>query len=632
MADDKPHWTTDPRQLWAYALTLDTAHGPRLAMDRACLRLGYSRPTIGGIVLDSASGQMLSQDGYDAFRSLGHSLTHEVIGAAAAQTVRPLQVKIVPSGGEPELIQQCEDASTAVNGILDGNDFLTDVAQRVVLDGMHCSVGFFKVAVDRVSGELEVTRVDPLLMRWPRDTGSDLFDIVEEQSIPRRRLLAAYKDDAKAIVAIKAAPTWTPQTIPGVEQSLGGSSSSDCIKALDAYAIKLGDKPGRHVVAIQGYVLEDDQYQYDVLPYVPYRWAWDFRGFEGVSLARIVAPYDVWSRELVRMNYEALKAAVPVIWQHETESAFEGITDLAYQRARYNGPQPPTIQVAGKVSQDVLAQIQNLRERAFAQAGVSLQAAQGQIPPGFKSAPAINAWSEVVNLRSLQEQQRYEGSYAGVGRLICLFAPDAYKGKAIHVRSPNMEYLRSVKFPNLGANKYRVQVLMTSGLPRTFSGRVEAIDFLKQLGAVKPGQEARMVEIPDLEAINAESQAPRKLAEAIVSGALDHKEPTYPKYGVPNIPELLAELLPLARARYQNALQNGKFSDEALATIHRVIRVAESMAEPPAPVGAPPGAVPGGPPASAGPGAPPPPGAAPPLDPASLPPVPVDVPPPPPPM
>jgi hypothetical protein len=626
MGDDKPHWTTDPAQLWAYAQMLETSHGPRLAMDRAMLRLGYSRPTLGGVAVDPASGLNLAQDAYDAFRSLGHSLTHEVVGAAAAQTVRPLQVKVVPSGGDPELIQQCEDASTAVNGILDGNNFLVDVAQRWVLDGLHCSVGFVKVAVDKMSGDLEVTRVDPLLMRWPRDVGTDLYDIVELQSVPRRRLLAAYKGNAKAIVAIKFAPTWTPQTVAGVEQSIGGSSSSDCIKVLDAYAVQLGDKPGRHVVAIQGYVLEDDEYLYDILPYAPYRWDWDFRGYEGVSLARTIAPYDVWSRELVRVHYESLKAGIPVIFEHESESAFEGLTDLPYQRARYNGAQPPTIQVAGKVSQDVVAQIQALRERAFAQAGVSLQAAQGQIPPGFKSAPSINAWSEVINLRSLQQQQRYEGSYGGVGKLICLFAPDAYKGRSIHIRSPNAEYLRSVKFPNLSANKYRVSVLMTSGLPRTFSGRVSAIETLKDLGAIKPGQEARMLEVPDLEAVNSEAMAPRKLAESIVSGALDPKEPTYPKYGVPNIPELIAELLPLARARYQHAMQNGNFSDEALATIHRVIRVAESLAAPPPPVGAPVGTE------TAQSAAGPSPAQVPPPDAAPLAPVPVDVPPPPPPM
>lgn len=614
MADDKPHWTTDPAQLWSYAQALETVHSPRLAMDRACLRLGYSRPTIvGGSSLDPASGQLLAQDAYDAFRNLGHSLTHEVVGAAAAQTVRPLQVKVVPSGGDPELIAQCEDASTAVNGVLDGNDFLVNTAQRWVMDGMHCSVGFVKVAVDRVSGDLEVTRVDPLLMRWPRDTGSDLYDIVELQSVPRRRLLAAYKDNPKALVAIKSAPTWTPQTVPGVEQSIGGTTSSDCIKVLDAYAIQLGDEPGRHVVAMQGYILENDDYGYDVLPYAPYRWDWDFRGYEGVSLARTVAPYDIWQRELVRMNYEALKAGVPVIFEHETESAFQGITDLAYQRVRYNGAKPPEIKVAGTVSQDVLAQIRDLRERGFAQGGVSMQAAQGQIPPGFKSAPAINAWSEVINLRSLQQQQRYEGAYATVGKLICLFGPDAYKGKSIHIRSPNAEYLRSVKFPNLAANKYRVQVLMTSALPRTFSGRVTAIETLKDLGAIKPGQEARFLEVPDLEAVNAEAMAPRKLAEAIVSGALSIKEPTYPRYGIPNIPELIAELLPLARARYQNALQNGKFSDEALATIHRVIRVAESLAAPPEP----PTPAPGPPGQGVAPGLPP--------ESAPLPPVPVPV-------
>lgn len=580
MADPKPHWVEKPETLWAYTEALESEMSSHLAMDRACLRLGYSRPQLGGQTLDPANGYLVPQDAYDAWRQLGHSLTHEVVGAAASQTVRPLQVKVVPSGGDPELIGQCEDASTATNGVLDGEDFLTGTAQRVVMDGLHCAVGWAKVAVDRTSGDLRVTRVDPLLMRWSL-TVDELYDAVEVQAVPRRRLLAAYKGNTKALAEIRDAPAWTPPTVQGVQQSTGGRNASDCVRVLEAFAVKLGDTPGRHVVALEKVVLESEPYDYDVLPYAPYRWDWDFRGFDGVSLARTVAPYDIWRRELVRMEYEALKACVPVVWENEGEEAFTGLTDLAYQRARYSGAKPPEVRIAGVVSQDVKAQKQELREAAYAQAGVSLQAAQGTVPPGFKSAPSINAWSEVVNLRSLQQQQRYEAWYGVVGRLICLFAPDAYKGRGVQVRSPNAEYLREVKFPNLAANKYRVQVLMTSGLPRTFSGRVSAIETLKDLGAIKPGQEARMLEVPDLEAVNAEAMAPRKLAESIVAGALNPKAPVYPVTGIPQIPELLAELVPLARARYMNALENGRFSPEALSTIHRVIRVAESLMAPP---------------------------------------------------
>lgn len=634
MGEPKAHWVDDPHRLWDYAADLDAAHQPRLQLDRACLRLGYSRPDLNATVLDPASGYMVKQSGYDAIRDLGHSLTHEVAGAAAAQICRPLQVKAVPSDRDYELINQCEEASTAANGILDGNDFLVGTAQRIVNDGLHCCVGFAKVSIDRSTGELDVTRVDPMLMRWPRDQGADLFDIVEIQSIPRRRLLADYADDPAAVAAIKAAPPWRPQSIQGVEDSSGYQVQSDCIKVLEAFAVKQGDTMGSHVMAIKGAVLPTRKgkngkpsydYDYDVLPYAPYRWSWDFRGFDGVSLARTVAPYDVWSRELVRMHYKALAANVPIIWKRVDESAFEGITDMPYQVGVYNGVEPPVVAIAGTVSQDVVAQIQALRERAFAQAGVSIQAAQGQIPPGFKSAPSINAWSEVVNLRSLQQQQQFEAFYAQVGKLVCLFAPDAYKGRKIGVRSPNAEYLRSVRFPNLSQNKYRVTVLMTSGLPRTFSGRVESIAALKTLGAVKPGTEARYLEVPDLEAVNGEALASRRLAESIVSAALN--EGTWPEFGIPNIPELLAELLPHARARYQRALDNGTYVPDHVAALHRIIRVTEALQAPPAP---PPGpdAAAGAPagqlalPPVPGPGAPPP--MLPPPPPPEAPPMPAD--------
>ena len=577
MAEESlPHWTVAPERLWQYATESDNAHQPRIQLDRACLRLTYERPQLSGYDFDRTTGNFYRRSGQQAFYEMGPSLTREVTGAAAANLCRQLQVKVQPSGADYELLGKCESASMAANGILEGSKYLVLTKQRAVMDALHCCVGAVKVYLDRATKELRIGRVDPLTLRWDRNQGAELFDILEIQAAPRRRLLAEWADNAKACALIKAAPAWQQPTIPGVEPPMTGKRS-DTIKLVEAFSAKIGKEKGLHAWAVEGGLLDEpEDYDEEILPYAFARYEWDFRGFEGVSLARIIGPYDIRNRRLSWMMDEAIKGCLPIVWEHVNEFAFEGLDDTAYQRGTYHGASPPEITIAGKTSPDVEREREQNRQRAYAEGGISYEMGRGTLPPGLKSAPSINAYSETVSLRQLNQQQRIEQLDADVGELICRFGG----GTKAALQSKGTDYLTEVEFPDLSKNKFRVTVLAGSALPRTLSGRIAAVESIVSLRPdLSPEQRGRMMDIPDVDALNNEQLAQRRLAEKIAGNALKNAE--WPEYGISNDPKLLAELLPLARAWMASAQDKGTYPPENLACLHRVIRVTESMVTPP---------------------------------------------------
>jgi hypothetical protein len=576
------HWVVEPKNLPQYTRDLEAVHVPRISLDRNCLRLTYERPQIAGYDFDSR-GQLYRRSGQQAFYDIGPSLTREITGAAAANLSRQLMVKVVPSGADPDLYAKCEAASAAANGILEGAKYLIQTKQRAIMDALHCCLGIVKVYVDRATKELQVERVDPLSCLWPRDQGDRPFDFVELHQVPRRKALAEWASDAKAQAMIREAPTWHRPSIPGVEQSLGQSIQSDCIKIIEATSVTLGKEKGKKAFAVEGpneggggILGEVEEYDEDVLPYAFVRYDWDFRGMEGISLARIVGPYDIRNRRLSRMMDEAIKGCVPVIWEHINDFAFEGLDDLAYQRGQYHGAKPPEIAIAGKTSIDVANELERNKQAAYAEGGISYEMGRGQLPPGLKSAPSINAYSETVSLRQLMQQQRTEQLDGDVGELICRFGP---KSKAVRVSKGN-DYLTEVKFPEIGKNRARVSVMTGSGLPLTLSGRIAAIEHVKTIKTdITDEQVGRLLYLPDIDALNTEAFAHQRLAEKIAGEAL--AEAKWPEYGIPQDPKLLSELLVKARSLMMIAMDKGTYDDKNLATLHRVIRVTESMVEPP---------------------------------------------------
>jgi hypothetical protein len=333
MENDNESWLKDPKQLESVAKRLESEHGALQAETKGYLRCYYDRPVTGADYTrpyrELAVFQTLRE-------SHGGNLTREVIDAAASIICRPLSAEVLPKGAEFELEQGCKQASRLIEGVFDNSDF-TSIAKRAFKDGCTASIGPAKAVIDPLTEEIKFERVNPLELYWPDDGTDEPRTLMQISPVSRDKLMALYPQHKGRI---KDLPPWSPAAIVGVDPP-GTRKDVGTVKGIEAWHVAMGeDHPGRHSMVAGDIILEDEKWTFNISPIFSFRWSTDFRGYAGVSLARIISRYDGANRRLLQMVYAGLAGAVPRILAHE-DSEVDGLSDVEYETVKWSGPIEP---------------------------------------------------------------------------------------------------------------------------------------------------------------------------------------------------------------------------------------------------------------------------------------------------
>src|ERR1043166_652651 len=446
MPEERKSWVDDPAQLEATINRLRQEHAAARSLDKTLLRLYYQRPVTSTADPMRPYAEIST---FETLQQLGFGLTREVIDADVAQICRPLQAKVAPQAADFQVQRSCEHLSRLVDGIMDVTEFL-QVATRAYKDGELVTAGWVKWFVDAVTAEIKCERVNPLNVDWHYEEGDDPAHLYTVEPVPRHALKARYPEYAAKIEALPAykVPSLVGVTPPGIR---GG----DCVRVNEGWRVKLGDKPGTKSVTSGPVVFEHERWPYDFHQLVPCTWDSDHEGIGGVSLARVLAPYHVWSNMLVRQVYESFMAAVPWLLSYE-DSLVDEVSDLPMQLVKWSGDRKPEVYVPNPVSPQVLQQIQAIRERAFAAAGANPQAAAGSWPRALSSAPAQREWIDIVSVRATQRQRTWERLWRKSARIIVGLAAKTYADKTLRVKAPGTDLIEEITFPkDLKEDQYR---------------------------------------------------------------------------------------------------------------------------------------------------------------------------------
>jgi hypothetical protein len=378
VAHEPKTWLENPALLDGVARRLDSEFASLDAETKTYLRLYYNRP----VVHADYSRPYRELAVYQALKEAhGGNLTREVVDAAASILCREMAAEVLPRGAEFELERGCRDASRLIEGVFDNSNFL-ETATRAAIDGMTAPVGPTMGYVE--DGEIKFRRVNPLDFRWVEDGTGDPRTFIVNTPVSKDVLAARYPQFKAQIMDL---PDHKPQTVVGVDPP-GTRRDSNCVLIREAWCRALDkENPGRHSVAAGELVLEDEVWKHEITPCFGFRWSLDFRGYAGVSLARIIGPYDGANRRLMRMVYGALAGAVPRILSQE-DSEVTGISDKEYEVISYSGAVKPEIVTPQVVSPEIIQQIERNSTRAYAEGGVNQNMATGSAPARYTSGAA----------------------------------------------------------------------------------------------------------------------------------------------------------------------------------------------------------------------------------------------------
>lgn len=290
-----------------------------------------------------------------------------------------------------------------------------------------------------------------------------------------------------------------------------------------------GAKDGMHVIAIDGCVLEKEQWKIDKFPFVVMRFKRRTTGFWGKGVIETVQPIQVQLNRALQSIALQMKRkgkgrtyvqiGSKVVPSHLTNN--DG-GDIVY----YTGT-PPQDAAHNVIAQEEFAWVDRLYQKAFQECGISELSAAARKPSGLDAAVALREYNDIESERFAPQHQDWDQFFLDFTELSIDLITKQYGWGAYKVLVPGRRDLLTVdwKDVNLSRDSYVMQMFPTSSLPQTPSARYQKVKEMMQDGFIDKPVAQRLLEYPDIEAESNLGNAMLDDVDATISAILDAEEP-----------------------------------------------------------------------------------------------------------
>lgn len=260
---------------------------------------------------------------------------------------------------------------------------------------------------------------------------------------------------------------------------------------------------GLRIIAVDGAVLEREEWKKDYFPFTFQRFSDRLVGFWGQGLAERLTGIQLEINRLLKEITESLRlVSKPRVFLQGTSNVPKShINNEIGTIITYNGKEP-IFSAANVVPPEQFAQLDRLFSRAFEEAGISQLSATQQKPAGLDSGAALREYGDNQSERFSLVSQGHDQSYMDDARIIIDMTRDIYRRtKKYEVRVPGRKFLESIdwKDVDLAADEYVQQIFPVSSLPTTPAARTATVQEWIQAGFVDQTEGRRLLDFPDLE-------------------------------------------------------------------------------------------------------------------------------------
>jgi hypothetical protein len=215
---------------------------------------------------------------------------------------------------------------------------------------------------------------------------------------------------------------------------------------------------------------------------------------------------------------------------------------------------------------ELYQQLQNLKSAAFEQLGVSQLSASAQKPAGLNSGKALREYNDIESDRFMTIGQAYERFFLELARLTVDCAKDIYtrEGK-YEVKVPGKKFIETIDWKDidLEEDEYFLKIFPVSSLPNDPAGRLQTVQEYVQAGFITPRTARRLLDFPDLEAVedleSAKEDYLHKILEKMVDADLEDENADISE--IYTGPEMAYDDIQLARELALEYYQQGKLNN-----------------------------------------------------------------------
>lgn len=435
----------------------------------------------------------------------------------------------LPSGGNFRTHRKAKRLNKFVDGIFYENKAYV-LGPQAFRDGAVWGDGLVKVlekhgrvCFERVmASEIYVDEVEALV-GTPRQMHHVRF-------VDRRKLAGMFPDYEKQILATQ-----------GTRLSVIGQSAnvSDMVLVRESWHLPSSPESddGKHVLTIEDCAISEmEPWKHDFFPFARFRWCPRLVGYWSQGLTEQLQSTQFELNKLMQVVQRATHLAGTHVTFIPKGSNVpkEFITNGQAAVIEYTGTTPPHREVYPVVPPEIYRQIEQHKRDAFELAGISLLSATASKPAGLDSKVALREFSDIESDRFRTIEQEYENFYidlAKIGLAIARGIAKAHGGK-YRVTARGRGSMDEISWSeiNLDEKEYGLECFPIASLPRDPAGRLQTIQEYAQAGYLTPREARRLLDFPDLEAVEsmanaAEDRLQQMLDRIVDEGEYDPPEP-----------------------------------------------------------------------------------------------------------
>lgn len=346
-----------------------------------------------------------------------------------------------------------------------------------------------------------------------------------EVNVDRRVLIAAL--GKKKIIEEANAPEQPATGTPNIADSVRVRESWHLPSGPDA-----GD--GLHCITLAGEVLLEEEWEHEWFPFARFQWCPREYGYWSQGLAEQLMPIQIEINKLLWAVQEGYRlAAMNVIFVENGSKVVKAhLTNVPGTVVQYSGATAPQYATPGILPPEVYSHLERLKASAYEQAGISQLSAASVKPAGLDSGKALREYNDIESDRFMTVGHAYENFYLDLARLSIATARDiaeeegGYKVK-VPGRFAHVEI--DWKDIDLDEDSYVMQCFPVSSLPNEPAGRFQTIQEWVQAGWYTARQGKKLMNFPDLEAVDSLEQAAEDWLAKVLDDIVDEGDYTPPE-------------------------------------------------------------------------------------------------------
>lgn len=291
-----------------------------------------------------------------------------------------------------------------------------------------------------------------------------------------------------------------------------GAEPSGLIKVYEGWYNPPEGK-GRHSIVANNVVLYDDKDWDDDFPFVVTRFQNDLMGWYGIGVAEEIEGIQTEIHKVldrVQYSIETMATTHYLVQRGSNVDEEHLLSNEMSRMIEYDGPNPPTVNVAPGVHPQVFEYLEGLYRRAFEIVGISQLSSQSKKPEGLNSGAALRTYLDVESQRFAHLSRQWEEIYVDLSKKIINCAKRIAEDEGFEVIYRGKDFIEKINFNdiNLADESYDLRIYPASALPQSISGRTQYTIDLLNAGMISVQEARELLYNPDIERWNKITNAP----------------------------------------------------------------------------------------------------------------------------